>query len=185
MRTRELPYKSNVVQEQKEKEYYRRRGDIMKGAGSDKQKNFKKSTGTQELSNVEDYEITGPDTEGVWKDSSGDREAYDSDDSISVTSNEEVSNTEESDTIPSSTVMDLEFLHAFADHKKDSTPVDKKQFACLKKILPGKCESTSCPYGHKQEVLLKGAAEMKDKMMAYLSANSSSNPAGMKILQRN
>ena len=33
LRTKELPYKSNVVQEQeqKEKEYYRRRGDIMKG----------------------------------------------------------------------------------------------------------------------------------------------------------
>ena len=70
-------------------------------------------------------------------------------------------------------------LAAFNDHQ---VKVDKKELPCLRKLMSGKCEMDACPYGHKREVLLKGAQNMKTKLTAFENAQGSAAP--FKVLSK-
>jgi hypothetical protein len=73
-------------------------------------------------------------------------------------------------------------LNAFGDHQAQK--LDKKDLACFRKITTGKCELEGCPYGHRRDVLIKGANDMKAKMKAFLDSSggpppvSKDNPPG-------
>jgi hypothetical protein len=58
----------------------------------------------------------------------------------------------------------------------------------LRKLLSGKCDNIDCPFGHRRDVLVKGATDMKGKLSAFLSAqgtsNSETNKAPYKILTK-
>jgi len=176
--TRELPYAVNKVHEEKQKEYFNRRKELSSVNNFVKKDNHK-------LAHISVEQEMMSDTP-VWKDSfpvteSADHvEDQDSADSISVASNDE-------HTTPQS--LDLydqvqQELHAFGD-TSDRPPIDKKTFACLKKLLSGKCESGTCPYGHKPDVLEKGAREIRDKVDVYLaSLGKSSDKPAYTVLQR-
>jgi len=176
--TRELPYAVNKVQEEKQKEYFNRRKELSSVNNFVKKDNHK-------LAHISVEQEMMSDTP-VWKDSfpvieSADHnEDQDSADSVSVASNDE-------HTTPQS--LDLhdqvqQELHAFGD-TSDRPPIDKKTFACLKKLLSGKCESGTCPYGHKPDVLEKGAREIRDKVDVYLaSLGKSSDKPAYTVLQR-
>jgi hypothetical protein len=176
--TRELPYAVNKVHEEKQKEYFQRRKDLSTV------NNFMKKD-DHNLTHISGEQEMVSDSP-VWKDafpvidSSDHVEDQDSADSVSVTSNDE-------HITPLS--LDLydqvhQELHAFGD-TSDRPPVDKKTFACLKKLLSGKCESGTCPYGHKPDVLEKGAREIRDKVDVYLaSTGKSSDKPAYTVLQR-
>jgi hypothetical protein len=84
---------------------------------------------------------------------------------------------------------DERLLAAFNDHQQASGRTDPKEFACLRKILSGKCEKSDCPYGHRRDVLVKGAANMIDKLKAFQNAQGEPNRTGKahtpyKVLQK-
>ena len=182
--TRELPYAGNKVQEEKQKEYFQRRRELSSGNHFAKKENPRESN-PHKLSHISADQETESDTQ-VWKDafpvfeSIDYIEGQDSSDSVSINSNDEHATPESRD--PYDLVQ--QELHAFGD-TTDRPPVDKKNFACLKKLLSGKCESTSCPYGHKPDVLDKGAREIRDKIDIHLASSSKSpeKPA-YTVLQR-
>ena len=79
-------------------------------------------------------------------------EERDSKDSLSVESNRSLDEQESVDMLDRT-------LAAFGDH--NMVKADKS--TCLRKILSGKCDYEGCPYGHRREVLIKGAQDMKAK----------------------
>ena len=89
----------------------------------------------------------------------------DDEDSISQASNE---TEEDSDS-------DEQLLAAFGDHQPNTAKADKQDYPCLRKIMSGKCDRGDCPYGHRREVLLKGASDMIDKLKAYQQSQSTAS----------
>ena len=112
---------------------------------------------------------------GVWKnanpsdsldkDSQDERNSND-EDSISIASNETKEELEEY------SQKDLH-LAAFASHE-NKPKMDKSSYACLRKLLSGKCENINCPYGHRSDILIKGAEEMKSKLKAFTDSHKTS-----------
>ena len=39
---------------------------------------------------------------------------------------------------------------------------------CLRKLLSGTCDNEKCAYGHKEDVMIKGALDMQTKINTYL-----------------
>jgi hypothetical protein len=84
----------------------------------------------------------------------------DEEDDLSEASNETEEEEDKDEKLVTSTVA------AFADHKS-SGKADKKDYPCLRKIMSGNCDRDDCPYGHRRDVLLKGASDMIGKLTAY------------------
>ena len=67
-------------------------------------------------------------------------------------------------------------LAAFNDHRVDAgKKLDKRDLPCLRKLMSGKCDFEGCPYGHRQEQLLKGASDMMGKLKAFISSSGVPN----------
>jgi len=184
--TRELPYQHNVQQEEKQKEYFKRRKEL----GSSQQLSKRepsKEISTHNLSHIVKDGTDSGEEETVWKDA---QPVYDlrdcgddsgSEDSISISSNNDNTTVESLD--PFDQV--IQELYGIGD-TGDRPPVDRKTFACLRKLMTGKCESAKCEYGHKAEVLDKGAREIRDKLNIHLQGSKPAdraNPA-YTVLQR-
>ena len=99
-------------------------------------------------------------------------EDSDGEDSISVASNE----SKEEETLKDD-------LAAFASH--DSKPkLDKQNLPCLRKLLSGKCDNINCPYGHRTDILLKGADDMKTKLKAFTDTHQTSGNAPYRVINK-
>jgi hypothetical protein len=172
LRSREFPYTQNVEQEDKARDYHRKKREIGKKVTSYKDREDREKN-KHSLSHLSDYELETETHNQIWNDAPPEYkdmpdDVYDSDDSVSLASNENDHDTKES-------AVDDGELMAFADHQ-EKTPLDRKELACLKKILSGKCESQNCVYGHKTEILQKGAKDLRDKLTAYLDTGSAKPP---------
>ena len=94
-------------------------------------------------------------------------------DDISVVSNESMSQEDSESEIEDSSIPEY-LLAAFESHKK-MEPKDKRKFACLRKLLSGKCEKDDCPYNHTREVLTSGGKEIIDKVNEFLQSQGLPN----------
>ena len=74
-------------------------------------------------------------------------------------------------------------LHPLFNMQNNSSKqLDRKNFACLTKIISGKCKRDNCPYGHGEATLRAGAKDLRDKMDAYLKT---SNPSALTPRDKN
>ena len=185
---KELPYKSLTTDKDKdkdrEKNYYDKKREISKNLYRSNNSYPHKDKSNHNSFNHIDQD-NGYDSEDsydpTWVNAnpeiaSGAEEDH-GDDSLSEASNEEA---EEDDSLKELT------LAAFGEHNVISK--DKKDLPCLRKLLSGKCEREECPYGHKREVLMKGAADMTAKLKTYTETqggNTKDNTsAPFKVLQK-
>ena len=191
---KEIPYKQSTKAADKEKAYYDRKRDITKSFNRSNNANSKFVNNHNHLHNIDgnsssddnSVDDTWHNANPVVSDKQTTHEQYGKDegsdeDSISVASNETKEDNEQE-----SPTLDLN-LAAFSDHSKPNK-LDKKELACLRKLLSGKCDNIDCPFGHRRDVLVKGATDMKGKLSAFLSAqgtsNSETNKAPYKILTK-
>lgn len=185
-----IPYANNVKETQKQREYYQRRRELSND-NSGKGRSYTNSN-SNHLSNVE-LETTEQDE--CWRDANPvlDQKAGadQSDDSVSVASNQDNSESEENDQETSDYDTNEEhvetLLAAFGNHEKVKTTADRKGLPCLRKLLSGKCEYDECQYGHKSDVLMKGAQDMRSKLNAFLQSQgqpNKDNPSGISVLNR-
>ena len=59
-------------------------------------------------------------------------------------------------------------------HRKvDSSSKDNRPYACLKKILSGKCDRPNCPYDHSPDKLRVAAQDVLTKSNTFLKSQSS------------
>ena len=100
---------------------------------------------------------------GTHKQASQPRYKSEDEDSISIASND----TREEDTEDESPDSDLA---AFANHENNQK-LDKKNLACTRKLYTGKCDNLDCPYGHRPDILLRGAQESRAKLDAYIESH--------------
>lgn len=187
-----IPYSaSSSKSSDREKQYYDKRREISKSFNSNynsySNKSYDKSKKTHSFSNINQKhsDSDSDDDQSTWRNAnpieSNQEQAISNDeDSLSEDSREEEQDKEDEDMLDN-------MLAAFANHSE--LKADKKDYPCLRKILSGKCELETCPYGHRREVLLKGAQDMKAKLTAYLSAQGEPNAKGSsgppyKVLQK-
>ena len=188
--TREIPYAKGGKSSDKEKQYYDRKREISKSFNSSSySKSYDKPKHTS-FNNI-NSEFSGSDSdESTWRNANPvvskedkvtdeEQAISNSEDSLSEASNEN------EEVIDDEGMLD-KTLAAFNNHKE--VKADKKDYPCLRKIMSGKCEQPDCPYGHRREVLLKGAHDMKAKLAAFINAQGepardSSGPP-YKVLQR-
>ena len=97
------------------------------------------------------------------KQASQDNHSSDSEDSISIASNDTREDNEEDP------ILEL-VLAAFASHE-NKPQLDRKALACLRRMLSGKCDNLDCPFGHRTDILLKGAQEMIGKLTAFVNSH--------------
>jgi hypothetical protein len=160
-----VPYAQATKSVDKEKQYYDKKREVSKFVNHSFSK-FKDKPNHNSLNHIDTEACRHSDDsdDSTWKDAnpvaSSERYIGDSDDSLSDTPMEKQEDDEDQEP------MHDMVLAAFADHQ---VKADKKDYPCLRKILSGKCDSERCPYGHRKETLLKGAADMKVKLTAFLS----------------
>jgi hypothetical protein len=165
LRQREMPYAQNRAGEAKQKEYYRKRKEFGKNLSRDKTESSDIKHALSHMYKEESNE--GSDSE-IWKDKVPDGDS--SDDSVSLGSLVDQSESP----LENFDHLQQELL-AFGEHQ-ENTPPDKKTFACLKRVLSGKCDNANCQYGHKPDVLEKGAKILKEKLSAFLLTGSAKLP---------
>ena len=186
-----IPYSASNKSSDKEKQYYDKRREISKTFNSNynsySNKSYDKSKKTHSFSNInqEHSDSESDSDQSTWRnanpvESNEEQVISNDEDSLSEASNEGEDTKEDEDMLDN-------MLAAFANHSE--VKADKKDYPCLRKILSGKCEMESCPYGHRRETLLKGAQDMKAKLSAYLSAQGDPNAKGStgppyKVLQK-
>lgn len=188
---KEIPYSKGSTFSYKEKQYYDKRREIGKSLNPVGYSKSKDKPKYNSFNNINAEYSSGSDSEeSVWRNANPvvrdnkrqideEQAVSNSEDSLSEASNED----EE--------VMDDDkkldgILAAFANHKE--VKADKKDYPCLRKIMSGKCEQEGCVYGHRRDVLLKGAQDMKAKLSAFISTqgdtNKDSSGPPYKVLQR-
>jgi hypothetical protein len=168
---KELPYNVNAKKQSsdKEKKYYDFKRETTKNLNRSSSYPVKDKPKYNSFNNINHEDGCSSDNDGdpnscwvnapaepVASEQASRDKANDSDDSLSQASNETEPDEDEA--------MLTENLMAFADHNVSR---DKKDLACLRKIMSGKCEREDCPYGHKREVLMQGAANMSAKLKAF------------------
>jgi hypothetical protein len=194
---KELPYKTSAAASKsadKETKYYDKKRDISKNlyrsSSSYPVKDKPKYNSFNNINHEDGFSSDDEEHNSCWVNAppeqtdsqptsqpSSQPRDEDSEDSLSQASNEEETDDDEA--------MLMESLMAFADHNVSK---DKKDLACLRKIMSGKCEREDCPYGHKREVLMQGAATMTAKLKAFTDSQkgTATGNAGppYKVLQK-
>jgi hypothetical protein len=189
---KELPYNVNVKKQSsdKEKRYYDFKRETTKNLNRNSSyphKDKPKYNSFNNINHEEGYSSEDEtDEKSCWVNAPAETVASqqanqeidnNSDDSLSQASNETEPDEDED--------MLKESLMAFADHNVSK---DKKDLACLRKIMSGKCEREDCPYGHRREVLLQGAATMSAKLKAFQDSQKGNAPGNtgppFKVLQK-
>lgn len=187
-----IPYLDSSKSSDKEKQYYDRKREIGKSFNSSSYSKAYDKPKHNSFHNI-NTEFSGSDSEGstCWRNANpvvkkedtelADEQAVsNSEDSLSEASNEREEFNDEDEGMLDRT------LAAFNNHKE--VKADKKDYPCLRKIMSGKCEQADCPYGHRRDVLLKGAQDMKSKLSAFITSqgepNKESTGPPYKVLQR-
>lgn len=184
-----IPYTSNVKETQKHRDYYQRRRELSSDTGRGK------SYANANSHNLSHVEVDTTENEECWRDANPvtDQKTSEeqSDDSVSVASNQDSYESEEEAVEPSDSDTKEEqlenMLAAFGVQESAKKTVDRKGLPCLRKLLSGKCEYDECKYGHKSDVLLKGAQDMKSKLNAFLQSQgqpNKDNPTGINVHNR-
>ena len=193
----EIPYQKGSRSTDREKQYYDKRREINKSLDSKYPRYRDNRSGRpNELNHVQAYHRNSQSDasdsdDSTWRNanpvavksdkSSRDEEleVSNSEDSLSEASNEHEHKDKDEKMIDT-------MLAAFTDHKE--AKADKKDYPCLRKILSGRCELDGCPYGHRREILVKGANDLKLKLSSYITAqgDTSKEPSGppYKVLQK-
>lgn len=193
----EIPYQKGSRSTDREKQYYDKRREINKSLDSKYPRYRDNRSGRpNELNHVQAYHRNSQSDDSdsddsTWRNanpvavksdkSSRDEEleVSNSEDSLSEASNEHEHEDKDEKMVDT-------MLAAFTDHKE--AKADKKDYPCLRKILSGRCELDGCPYGHRREILVKGANDLKLKLSSYITAqgDTSKEPSGppYKVLQK-
>ena len=160
----------------KENTYYQRRREIEQAQSNRRGDVFPLRTNLNNVHSGHNNNSTEEymETEDCWREVHGRRDdgGYESQDSISVESeraNEELLEHEQprldqrefQESNPEKEIL----LAAF---ENQSGMIDRKALPCLKKLMKGKCEHADCQFGHKHDVLVRGALEMRDKLDSFL-----------------
>ena len=173
----EVPYASNTLvskSDDKVNNYYNKKRFINRSLNNYNSKS-KDVSNNESLHNLyaDDLDSSEGSDNDTWKNANAvasnkqlSKDESGDDDSISAASNEDTE-------LVDKPLLDLN-LAAFASHE-NTNKLDKKNLACLRKMLSGKCDNIDCPYGHRTDILLKGAEDMKAKINAFISANRNSN----------
>ena len=181
---KDIPYSANRKSSEKQP-------DKEKSYQDAKRKIFKPKYRPSSLNHLDNNdELNEDDSSGnTWSNSNpvttqGKKHDHESDsDSVSEAgedSDEEEEDNEEElqreNTEPSEDPMLDKVLAAFNDHRVDAgKKLDKRDLPCLRKLMSGKCDFEGCPYGHRQEQLLKGASDMMGKLKAFISSSGVPN----------
>lgn len=179
---KEIPYHSYASKNSnKEDSYFKKKREISNSFNKNKSSSKFTYNSKQNILhniNASHYDSDDNSVDSVWKNSNpvvsnehAHEDDYNSEDSLSIASNEskEVDDSEE----------DLHTsLLAFAKHGEAKT--DKKDLPCLRKLMSGKCDLLDCPYGHRREVLLEGAQNMKGKLQAFMDTQGEPNKGSSK-----
>ena len=174
---KEIPYKQSTKATDKEKAYYDKKRDISRSFNSrNNNANSKFVNNHNRLHNINGNSSSDDSVDDTWhnanpvvsdKQTSEHSDDCDSgEDSISIASNDTKEDIDKE-------LTEDQNLAAFNDHNKPK--LDRKELACLRKLLSGKCDNLDCPYGHRRDILVKGATEMKAKCNAFLSSQGTSN----------
>lgn len=173
---KEVPYAKKGDDKDKEEEYYKKKREVTKAVNSGSYSRFNrtpKPVSFNHINSGEAYDSADShDSADTWRNAQAvktDRDKQSRDNSDCSVSDTPFDEPEEQEAPENRDEAMLDtMLAAFADHKVDR--LDKKDLPCLRKLLSGKCEATGCPYGHKGEVLVKGAHDMKAKLNAFLTS---------------
>ena len=110
---------------------------------------------------------------GTWVDSNP-RDARDHDKELEDDGHDSLSEVEDSKhSSDKDEDMLTDMLAAFENHKVST---DKKDLPCLRKLMSNKCDAVDCPYGHRRDILLKGAQNMMGKLNTFVVSNGSAQP---------
>ena len=130
--------------------------------------------------------IDEDDEQDIWRNvgPEGQTQDYQDEDSVSVASNETKSDIDEDDNDQEDNIAntaDDDFDQQLAAMEgsnhlssgKNNTSNSNAPYACLKKILTGKCEKPNCPYDHNPHRLREAAQDVASKASNYLKTSSS------------
>jgi hypothetical protein len=176
---KQIPYTTASKSSDKDKQYYDKKREVSKSLNRSNPYHRDKPSHSVNNINAGSGNSTDDSEESTWKNAPPNSNrptledvdsGSESENSLSVASNEGAADDDD--------MLDG-VLAAFNDHQ---VKVDKKELPCLRKLMSGKCEMDACPYGHKREVLLKGAQNMKTKLTAFENAQGSAAP--FKVLSK-
>ena len=179
MVNKEMPWystSSNKTSDTKKEDFYHRRkreisANYVNAIHSESSHKLAEGSSSRGITREDSYSDSGDETwhlagaEGCTT-----KQGYEEDeeDDLSQASNE----TEEEEDQDEMLVTNM--VAAFADHKQ-SGKADKKDYPCLRKIMSGNCDRNDCPYGHRRDVLLKGAGDMIVKLRAFEQSQAATN----------
>jgi len=167
-----MPYVGSSKAADTEKKYFEKKRDISKNLNTSysRPRDTYKGNSLSHMQADEDSGESDGSQDPTWKNATAEAteqqqklEGNDSDDSLSVASNEDKGSAEDDQMLDN-------MLAAFAEHKPN-VKADRKDYPCLRKILSGNCDHEGCPYGHRKEVLLKGAEDMRVKLATFVKTH--------------
>lgn len=206
MAVNSIPFKSNTDERKRRAEknfddHFIRKSNKYNSYKKKFSKNpfIKKHYNNHKVNNISeeyDYPNEESDNELMWRDVN----PNDSDNSYCASGDESDSNTPfdyvsedekegiktavtRDDNIKDDSESDL-IQHLCAIEFNKSPGLDKSKLACIRKLLSGKCERTNCEFGHRRDVLEKGAREMQTKIGAFLKSLDTSSGPNKAILAR-
>ena len=203
---KDLPYNFNEVHKSKQKSlkqeaYYHTKRDINKQLDKKTNYNFSKSSSRtsqrsstgynrdkKELNHITST-IDDDDDYDVWRnvEPEGQSQDYQDEDSVSVASNETKSDDEDDNDQDDDANANDDFDQQLAAMESSNHPSSVKNnsssnrapYACLKKILTGKCDKPNCQYDHNPHRLREAAQDVVSKANDYLKTQNS-KPASNK-----
>ena len=168
------------------------KGKYIAGKDSDKKpyyNRFKTKSKNQRINNIEEDndQYQDDDDETDIRDIYSDPEPHDPDDNISVSSESDVSDKEESDSYIDEDQAESEVNNTIQGKHKSSLQVEGKN-VCFEMVNKGICKKTNCEYSHDKSLIeqfKKNAVEAKARKMKILSSNSkgvsNSKPSAQRV----
>jgi len=185
---KELPYKSREtdkpLDKDRDRQYYDKKREISKNLNRNNTYPHRDKSNNNSFNHIN--QDTGYDSEDpydpTWVNANPEQASELEEDQKQDLDEDSLSEASNEDREVNDEIMELH-LAAFGEHNVVNK--DKKDLPCLRKLMAGKCEREECPFGHKREVLQKGAIDMAAKLKAFTESQGSNNTsAPFKVLQK-
>ena len=182
--TRELPYKGNQEHKERLRDYYEKKRQLSQNQKGPQFSSRKPHHISHIRNEIFDSDEDVPDLEDAdWRDMDSDA-FQDEDHNISGGTESNFTGGEVTKTSAESESKDMEQLHAVMQQGQKSSTV---KFGCIKKMLHGKCDKSSCQYSHNEATVMQSALDMRDKLDAYIKTHSGASggkPQNPAVLRR-